>query len=128
MKSSQSTDYFGDDQEDFKDALMLLDVTADGCSPELPAKELRQKRKHDEVEHPIMHEDDVNPHILATMRQRGDKNDIYGASSFGDYGEYMSRKRAKLQIQNADMVDLKSTIFEGIEIYVSFPLRPLPFA
>jgi DNA repair protein REV1 len=133
MKSSQSTDYFGDDQEDFKDALMLLDAAATRSSLEAPAvnphimpvKELPQKRKHDEVEQSIKGEDDVNPHILATMRQRDDKDDIYGASSFGDYGEYMSRKRAKLQIQNANMVDLKSTIFEGIEIYVCFPFSLL---
>ncbi|KAI0263775.1 hypothetical protein BC834DRAFT_971141 [Gloeopeniophorella convolvens] len=31
------------------------------------------------------------------------ESDTYGASRFGEFGEYMRRKRAKLQIQNADM-------------------------
>jgi hypothetical protein len=29
---------------------------------------------------------------------------VYGASRFGYFGEYMRRKRAKLQIQNTDIV------------------------
>lgn len=41
---------------------------------------------------------------------------IYGASRFGHFGEYMSRKRAKLQIQNAS--ERKSDIFKGISVYV----------
>jgi len=49
--------------------------------------------------------------------------DIYGASRFGGYGEYMRRKRAKLQIQNAALRDLddahESGIFRGLSIYVS---------
>lgn len=49
--------------------------------------------------------------------------DTYGASRFGGFGDYMRRKRAKLQIQNADMVEgskdsVKSQIFEGLSIYV----------
>jgi DNA repair protein REV1 len=53
---------------------------------------------------------------------------VYGASRFGHFGEYMRRKRAKLQIQNADIVgsqqdstggDGGSTIFKGLSIYVS---------
>lgn len=50
---------------------------------------------------------------------------VYGASRFGHFGEYMQRKRAKLQIQNAGMVDTseaseegKSGIFKGISVYV----------
>lgn len=50
-------------------------------------------------------------------------NDIYGASHFGEYGEYMRRKRAKLQIQNAALrsTDDASTagIFKSLAIYVS---------
>ena len=125
MKSSQNTGYFEDEQEDFKDALMSLDVTAGESNaeppatyPETPTKGLPRKRKHEEVDQFIEGESDINPHVLATMRQQDDKNDVYGASSFGGYGQYMARKRAKLQIQNADMVELKSKIFEGIEIYV----------
>ena len=54
-------------------------------------------------------------------------SNVYGAAHFGDFGEYMSRKRAKLQIQNAEMdeeagdvreVVPKSRIFKGLQIYV----------
>lgn len=50
--------------------------------------------------------------------------DIYGASRFGHFGEYMRRKRAKLQIQNVSVVGTeassegKSDIFKGISVYV----------
>lgn len=43
---------------------------------------------------------------------------VYGAAHFGDFGEYMSRKRAKLQIQNAQLDSDASLIFQGLSIYV----------
>ncbi|OBZ75554.1 DNA repair protein rev1 [Grifola frondosa] len=49
----------------------------------------------------------------------------YGASHFGDYGEYMSRKRAKLQLQNAEMdvkdggSEARGRIFHGLQIYIN---------
>lgn len=49
-------------------------------------------------------------------------DDIYGASRFGGYGEYMRRKRAKLQIQNATIHSMDASgsgIFTGLSIYVS---------
>jgi DNA repair protein REV1 len=50
-------------------------------------------------------------------------DDIYGASRFGGFGEYMRRKRAKLQIQNAALRPTDdasgSGIFKGLSIYVS---------
>ena len=54
--------------------------------------------------------------------------DTYGASRFGDFGEYMRRKRAKLQIQNAEMGSSTpmvfaptSKLFSGLSIYVCQP-------
>ncbi|KAI6123959.1 hypothetical protein EDD16DRAFT_1517653, partial [Pisolithus croceorrhizus] len=47
--------------------------------------------------------------------------EIYGASHFGEWGEYMQRKRAKLQIQNTSLEgtsDAKSDVFRGLSIYV----------
>ncbi|KAF7312418.1 DNA repair protein [Mycena indigotica] len=50
---------------------------------------------------------------------------IYGAAHFGDFGEYMQRKRAKLQIQNSEMVDAAhSRIFAGLAIYVNGQTDP----
>ena len=52
-------------------------------------------------------------------------SDTYGASRFGGFGEYMQRKRQKLQIQNAEIDDedgettqVSSKIFKGLQIYV----------
>lgn len=48
--------------------------------------------------------------------------DTYGASKFGGFGDYMRRKRAKLQIQNAHIDGAgESTIFRGLAIYVGTP-------
>lgn len=55
-------------------------------------------------------------------------SDTYGASRFGGFGEYMRRKRAKLQIQNVEMGDTPSAIastsklFSGLSIHVGKPL------
>ena len=48
---------------------------------------------------------------------------VYGAATFGDFGEYMTRKRAKLQVQNQTLasgseLETSSNIFQGIGIYV----------
>ena len=46
-------------------------------------------------------------------------DEVYGASHFGQFGEYMRRKRAKLQIQNAALAQTEdSGIFRGLSIYV----------
>lgn len=58
-------------------------------------------------------------------------NNTYGASHFGDFGEYMSRKRAKLQLQNIELDDKDTTsaelrrrqIFKGLAIYVRIRAR-----
>ena len=47
----------------------------------------------------------------------------YGAATFGGFGEYMARKRAKLQVQNQTLtseseLEIASKIFQGIGIYV----------
>ncbi|KAJ6620397.1 hypothetical protein B0H10DRAFT_2207916 [Mycena sp. CBHHK59/15] len=45
---------------------------------------------------------------------------IYGHSHFGEFGEYMHRKRAKLQIQNSEIVPTASSqLFKGLAIYVN---------
>lgn len=54
--------------------------------------------------------------------------DTYGASRFGGFGEYMRRKRAKLQIQNTEMgsttpmvITPTSKLFSGLSIHVGQP-------
>lgn len=52
---------------------------------------------------------------------------IYGASSFGGWGEYVRRKRAKLQIQNAEIAGQAKSdapgIFHKLQIHVTLTLR-----
>jgi hypothetical protein len=55
-------------------------------------------------------------------------SDTYGASRFGGFGEYMRRKRAKLQMQNAEMGGSTPTViastnrlFSGLSIHVRQP-------
>lgn len=45
---------------------------------------------------------------------------IYGAAHFGKFDEYMHRKRAKLQIQNAALESTGSDLFKGLAIYVRY--------
>lgn len=75
------------------------------------------------------------PRILTTGDGSSymDDKETYGAAHFGDFGEYMSRKRAKLQLQNVANNDIneedeagdeagreirKRQIFKGLAIYV----------
>lgn len=99
-----SSELFDDiDNAEFNDALLAAELPGDIPIPR------PLKRTHSE-----------DGEVLYT-----DNKEIYGAASFGGFGEYMSRKRAKLQIQNTELVDADenpgqtSQIFKGLSIYVS---------
>ncbi|KAG8907971.1 deoxycytidyl transferase, partial [Tulasnella sp. 417] len=73
---------------------------------------------------------DVNPALFTGPRppketvSSKNENYVYGAANFGGFGEYMFRKRAKLQIQNDQLADeddktKKPQIFKGVAIYVN---------
>ncbi|KDR81975.1 hypothetical protein GALMADRAFT_114855 [Galerina marginata CBS 339.88] len=135
---SNSSDYFEDDDSQFLDALGTAVLPGDipmetgetsqksTTSEELeppPPTQPSLKRRHSVIEIP---DDSVD----VTLVPAGPEDAIYGASHFGDYGEYMRRKRAKLQIQNAEITEsggssgLKSQIFKDIAIYVNGWTRP----
>ncbi|KAK0200352.1 hypothetical protein DFS33DRAFT_1387562 [Desarmillaria ectypa] len=59
-------------------------------------------------------------------RRRPEQGDdmIYGPSHFGDFGEYMHRKRAKLQIQNSEFESNDGGIFKGLVIYINGWTQP----
>jgi DNA repair protein REV1 len=74
---------------------------------------------------------DPSHHVLPPLPSADQEEDIdstiYGASRFGQFGEYMRRKRAKLQIQNTQFEEedgaigqgqSSSQIFRGLAIYV----------
>lgn len=86
----------------------------------------KAKRSRSPSESP---EDRGQPSKTTLHRLNGPENDteIYGASHFGEWGEYMQRKRAKLQIQNTSLEgpsDAKSDIFRGLSIYINGWTRP----
>ncbi len=79
-------------------------------------------------EHPEQAHSPVHPPDRGTSSYL-DSN-TYGASRFGDFGEYMRRKRAKLQIQNSEMegsaptvIAPTSKLFSGLSIHVGQPTR-----
>lgn len=57
-------------------------------------------------------------HHRITNGCEDDDSGVYGASHFGRWDEYMRRKRAKLQIQNASLDKDEGGIFKGLSIYV----------
>ncbi|KAF8638896.1 hypothetical protein AX17_001947 [Amanita inopinata Kibby_2008] len=62
------------------------------------------------------------------LGEEEDDEHIYGASHFGAFGEYMQRKRAKLQIQNAALAQSNavenSGIFKGLSIHINGWTQP----
>ena len=126
---SNSSDYFEDEDSQFLEALGAAVLPGDlPKEPDLGDPEEEQlalpppfqpslKRRHSDTSL----DEEKNDSELNVI-----ENDTYGASRFGGFGEYMRRKRAKLQIQNAELEQpsttddvAKSQIFKGIAIYVS---------
>lgn len=96
---------------------------------------LGKRRRLDSVDVEVEHVHDISQWQTqkprAILDQGGDLDtQVYGASSFGGIDEYMSRKRAKLQIQNAELAEgevQKPQIFKGIRIYVCVISREIRF-
>src|SRR5712672_1604634 len=93
-----------------------------------PAQSRYKKRAYSvssDDENPVLARSPVNSPTQITKSYLDP--DTYGASRFGEFGEYMRRKRAKLQIQNAEMggtpgvVASKSRLFNGLSIHVGQP-------
>ena len=99
--------------------------------PPLTQRALKRQRSPDDDLY-ADEEEGVQYHGVLNAVDGNDKGDdesylqsfTYGASRFGEFGEYMARKRAKLQIQNQEIEcgeddnTPKSRIFSGLQIYV----------
>ncbi|KAH9484056.1 DNA repair protein rev1 [Psilocybe cubensis] len=126
---TNSSDYYDDDSQ-FLEALNTTVLPGDVpiCSPlrdqslvpsqtcdTLPPTQPSTKRRRDDFQSPE-EKDGV---------QIPSEDEVYGPAHFGDFGEYMRRKRAKLQIQNSDLAQSReSGIFKGLSIYVNGWTRP----
>ncbi len=145
---SHSSDYFDNDPDYIRalqeielpgDAPHTIEVTSGAnalhgvlheipaLSTPPPAVQSQRKRRRD-LEEDEADDSQSDHRVLGSIDQDSGKaqylvSDTYGASRFGIFGEYMTRKRAKLQIQNTEMDDeedivQKSRIFQGLQIYV----------
>ncbi len=118
LSQTNSSDYYDDDDPLFLDA--LADAVLPGDQP-----------IENENESGALSEEDPEPPppsqpCLKRRRsptpepERNAEDVIYGPASFGGFGEYMHRKRAKLQIQNDQIAkeSERSQIFKDLSIYV----------
>ncbi|KAF8307292.1 DNA repair protein [Clavulina sp. PMI_390] len=79
----------------------------------------------------LVHIHDLS-HVARSQAASGPKSgaadDVYGPSKFGGFGEYMTRKRAKLQNQNTSIQDGvgsgKPLLFKGVQVYINGFTRP----
>ncbi len=107
----------------------LLGLDADQPPP-LTQRSLKRQRSPDDDLY--ADEDGMQYHSVLNAVDWKDAEDedsyldshTYGAARFGEFGEYMTRKRAKLQVQNVELVGgedetgQSSKIFSGLQIYV----------
>ena len=125
LSQTNSSDYYEDDDSAFLDALGTAVLPGDN-PPQVGADESSQESSQPEPPPPS--QPSLKRRRLEAFEAREklspveEQQDIYGASHFGGWGQYMRRKRAKLQIQNQDLEEGGTNdvrIFRGLSIYVS---------
>ncbi|KDQ59748.1 hypothetical protein JAAARDRAFT_126496 [Jaapia argillacea MUCL 33604] len=135
VSSGASTDYFGDEDPSFLEALNKavfpgdLDdsmvVDSEVCIEETTRATSKRPRSPDDWEEEDVQSEGGSHQLEEIPPNYTDDSTIYGASRFGEFGEYMRRKRAKLQIQNTEMdgegqaSDSSRKIFRGLAIYIN---------
>lgn len=133
---TNSSNYYDEDDASFLEALQTTTLPGD-AAPE-DNQDPSESQESEYLEPPPPTQPSLKRRRLDAYEERHSaqpelddytKNEeIYGAAHFGDFGEYMHRKRAKLQIQNAELEEPGrdgaggSKIFKGLAIYVSFDL------
>jgi DNA repair protein REV1 len=133
---SNSSDYYDFDDDNSQFLAALETTTLPGDLPLQPQEEhdheiesdhekLQDEHERDEFELPPPSQYSLKRRRSPTPEPRDDErvdpvDDTYGAANFGQFGEYMRRKRAKLQIQNAQIgsTDENPKIFKDLSIYV----------
>lgn len=118
--SQNSSDYFGEDDSNFLRALQSMTLPGDK-----PPNTIEDDRKNEETHFPPA-QSGLKRRFCSVESEQEQDDAVYGASHFGQFGEYMKRKRAKLQIQNHELQNQtnaserkQSELFQGIAIHVS---------
>jgi len=117
QSQEQSSDWFSSDPAVYVQAL-----------DEFEQSLIQQDRQQSDNEQETRIQE-AQPPLMVHKRTHGEvtgdylNSHTYGAATFGDFGEYMARKRAKLQVQNQTLtsdpeLETTSKIFQGIGIYV----------
>ncbi|KII89390.1 hypothetical protein PLICRDRAFT_110060 [Plicaturopsis crispa FD-325 SS-3] len=131
---SVSSDYFGSDDPGFIEALQTAvlpgDIQLEETRQTVTQESSQQRTGNHEggskkrARSNDDDDDEPRPGSLASATNshgtlQDADSDVYGASRFGDMGQYMRRKRAKLQIQNTQLDSDGSGIFKGLAIYIN---------
>lgn len=130
LSQSNSSDYYEEDDSQFLEALGNTVLPGD-LPQEFNEDQVEEQSSADDCDerHPIQvplkrsWSDAQQEQINSTGTTLEVEDDTYRASHFGGFGDYMRKKRAKLQIQNTEMAEDSSNgkehIFKGLAIYVS---------
>lgn len=121
--SQNSSDYFEEESSQFLEALQAAVLPGDIVSkPEDDASEAPNKDEDSDESEDLEPPPSTQPSLKRRLFEtEDDRDDVYGAAHFGEFGEYMRRKRAKLQIQNEGLKepDGQNEIFKGLSIYIN---------
>ncbi|KAG6902660.1 hypothetical protein C0995_013352 [Termitomyces sp. Mi166 len=123
---TNSSDYYEEDDPVFLAALATTTLPGDVSMDHEPENDGLDDSQ--ELEPPPATQPSLKRPRMEVYEERGRQGqaestvdeDTYGQSHFGEYGEYMRRKRAKLQIQNADIEQETGSdkdLFKGLAIY-----------
>ncbi|KDQ08873.1 hypothetical protein BOTBODRAFT_59081 [Botryobasidium botryosum FD-172 SS1] len=112
---SFSSDLFGSEDPDFLSALAATEILGD--APQAGTKRVPHTSSHTGSALAPLEAETATPGATAYTDA-----EAYGASRFGELGDYMRRKRVKLQVQNADLATQslqKPQIFKGLQFYIN---------
>ncbi|KZT59731.1 DNA repair protein [Calocera cornea HHB12733] len=150
---SQSSDLFGSDDPTFLEALARAVLPGDAPADDLaqlvpipaggPPRGVKRSRSRSRSPSPPRSPSPLNENFFnggygslkSILHLNGEEeeaatyldSDTYGASKFSGWGDYMRRKRAKLQVQNSEIEEQdeeavvagKPKIFRGLAIHIN---------
>ncbi|KAJ7773410.1 hypothetical protein B0H16DRAFT_1714296 [Mycena metata] len=117
--SVQSSDYFDDEDPAFLNALDATVLPGDLPSAKSKSNSNSESDSED-LEPPPPGQPSLKRQLYAANGPDPVDEGVYGPSGFGGFGQYAKRKRAKIQIQNSEMITAADTqIFKGISVYVN---------